>query len=81
MKNEEKLAADLTTGLEELLKMHNPEELRTLCVTLAFESSGNKKSQISRILTSIKGSEETGCRKVLNAVWDGIVIEYLRGDR
>ncbi|CAK9109730.1 Uncharacterized protein SCF082_LOCUS50984 [Durusdinium trenchii] len=78
-KNAARLADDLRAGLLELLELHNSEELRTLCISLALDAAGSKRKNISTIMDEIAGDEEKQCRKVLQSVWDGIIIEYLRG--
>ncbi|GBG24123.1 Hypothetical Protein FCC1311_003412 [Hondaea fermentalgiana] len=68
-----------SAGLAELLELHNTEELRTLCKTLEIGRLGSKKSNFAAVLALLAdGAEEAGCRRVLDGVWDGIIIEYLR---
>ena len=79
LRNAEQLARDLRQGLRDLLELHNPDELRTLCVALQVEANGSRRANLSMLAALVgEGSEERDCRRVLMAVWDGILIEYLR---
>ena len=78
--NAERLARDLAEGLRELLELHNSEELKILCRTLGATGKGpsSKRANIERIFNSIIKTDDD-YQKVLRSVWDGIIIEYLRG--
>jgi hypothetical protein len=87
--NQDELAKDMREGLKDLLKLHNAEELSTLCETLEVEDyyANSKMANVEYILTNVIGlgdasksssDIDAAYSRVWRAIWDGIIIEYLR---
>ena len=79
--NAERLSKDMAAGLNDLLELHNSEEMKILCRTLGALGKGpqSKRANIDRIFKCCIHNDDDDYQKVLKAVWDGIIIEYLRG--
>ena len=90
-KNEKLRAEGMRQGMEDLLSLHNCVELGHLCEALSIVSLSNtnlnsptatedldKESLIQLIFDKAIEPSTNGYQPVLDAMWDGILIEYLR---
>lgn len=90
LKNEKVKAEGLRQGMTDLLELHTCEELLHLCKALSLpsgseprsagrlEESSPKADIIAYIFQQAIDPNSSGYTAVLDAVWDGILIEYLR---
>ena len=79
-----RVVENFSTGVEEILSMHNAGELASLCGVLCLASDGTNGEKIERVLahiarqTQIHRNPEKAYSDVLLLVWEGIIFEYLR---
>lgn len=80
-KNAETQARDMAAGMRELLVLHNSSELGALCKALNLKplEQDSKDFMIDLIFREAIKGEDKNYAKVLGAIWEGIIIEYLRG--
>eukprot|EP00636_Phaeomonas_parva_P001531 CAMPEP_0118875332 /NCGR_PEP_ID=MMETSP1163-20130328/16438_1 /TAXON_ID=124430 /ORGANISM="Phaeomonas parva, Strain CCMP2877" /LENGTH=287 /DNA_ID=CAMNT_0006810823 /DNA_START=144 /DNA_END=1004 /DNA_ORIENTATION=+ len=80
------LRQDMAKGLDDILELHNPVEMSSLCGSLGIDIDlpiEEMKAEVRRYVQSHKAKEngthvERNYHEVLKVVWEGVLFEYLR---
>jgi hypothetical protein len=68
---------DLRENMAELLNMHSPYELRTLCCALGLPKGGKRDERLARIWRDRLG-DVGQFRDCMQLMWEGTLVDYLK---
>jgi len=74
---------DMESGMRDLLDLHNPAELSSLCAMLGMPSEGiTSEEKVAQIMAHVKGPANKPTEKdyinLMKMMWEGVMFEYLR---
>eukprot|EP00505_MAST-04D_sp_SCG-Rhode-Island_P000754 Stramenopile-MAST_4_protein_754 len=72
-----KVPVEMTTGMKQLLELHNDEEIKILCGMLGMRDKTTKAAKIQKIFQLHLQRGENSYKYVLSLIWEGIIIDYL----